>query len=54
MLSAQSGIVHEPSRVFLDLLLPVVFGQVAFGGQCRVAPLAQHLVGAHRHGVRKV
>ena len=50
----EAGRLFEPSRVFLDSLLPVVFGQVAFGGQCRVAPLAQHLVGAYGHGVRKV
>ena len=50
----EAGRLFEPPRVFLDSLLPAVFGQVAFGGQCRVAPLAQHLVGAHRHGVRKV
>lgn len=50
----EAGRLFEPSRVFLDLLLPVVLGQVAFGGQCWVAPLAQHLVGSHCHGVRKV
>ncbi len=36
----EAGRLFEPSRVFLGSLLPVVFGQVAFRGQCRVAPLA--------------
>ena len=28
----EAGRLFEPSRVFLDSLLPLVFGQVAFGG----------------------